>query len=327
MGGTRNRTLMQSQEMQCCFLGLIIQLFSAMNRCKSIIFGAILGFIPGALPAQSGDPALGEQLTRSYNAWRNAFMRRDARQWQALTAPHRQMEVKNRILSEKRAFPASIFQVPVPPPSLEGLKLINLSQSGATAKGVWFGPVNFGIGGDPSDNLLALSFVSGGGRWLYDRADFVNLAELPEVRKELKSGDYSYIKEVPEARASGTVPPNPMPVGRAKYIAKVYAFCPGRELNVQINRISRHRFANNKDAEVILGGARDGLNEITYAVKGMEGATGKEAFALRVYLMSEIEGTKPIIAFERIAKEGEPVKGFETATFTLDPATAAKLVP
>ena len=33
--------------------------------------------------------------------------------------------------------------------------------------------------------LIVLSFVNQGGRWLYDRADFVNLEGLPEVRKEL----------------------------------------------------------------------------------------------------------------------------------------------
>ncbi|GAA5483537.1 hypothetical protein [Haloferula sargassicola] len=297
-----------------------------MKRCKSIALACLLG-LAAPLLAQTEDPQLGAKLTQTYNLWRNAFVKQDARTWQALTAPHRQMEVKNRIVSEKRPFPAAVFQVPVPPPTLEGLKLVHLSQVGATAKGVWFGPVNFGIDGKPTDNLLALAFIHSGGRWLYDRADFVNLAELPAVRKELQSGDYGYLDEVPEARASGQVPVTPMAVNSAKYIAKVYAFCPGREINVQINRISRHRFANTKEAEIILGGAVDGRNEIAYTVKPMEGSTGKEAFALRVYLMSEIEGTKPIMAFERIAQEGEPVKGFESTQFTLDPATAKKLVP
>ncbi len=298
-----------------------------MNRCKTLIVGAFLALSSGVAQAQAPDAELGAKLAKVYHGWRNAFVRKDARQWQALTAPHRQMEVKNRIVSEKRPFPTAIFEVPVPPPSLEKLKLIHLSQAGATAKGVWFGPVNFGIDGNPTNNLLALSFVNSGGRWLYDRADFVNLAELPAVRKELEAGDYSYLNDIPEARAPGTVPPVPMAVNAAKYIAKVYAFCPGREVNVQINRVSRHRFANTKEAEVVLGGAVDGRNEIVYTVKPMEGSTGKEAFALRVYLMSEIEGTKPVIAFERIAQEGEPVKDFETGGFNLDPQTAAKLVP
>ena len=93
-----------------------------------------------------------------------------------------------------------------------------------------------------------------------------------------------------------------------------------------MNRISRHRFANAKEAEIVTGGARDGRNEITFTSKPLEGSTGKEALAIRVYLMSEIQGTKPIIAYEYVVKEGQPVKGFQSGHFNLDPATAAKLI-
>ncbi len=132
------------------------------------------------------------------------------------------------------------------------------------------------MGGDPTDNLLVLSFVKGGGGWLYDRADFVNLAALPAVRKELAAGDLKYLKETPEAQPSGEVPPTPIAAQPAKYVAKVYVFCPGREVKVQINKISRHRFANAKEAEIVIGGAVDGSNEVQYSVKKLDGGTGKE---------------------------------------------------
>ena len=269
---------------------------------------------------------LGNQLTKTYSSWRTAVINKDARQWQALTAAYRQQEVKNRLLSEKRPFPAGVFNLPAPPPSLGGLRMMHVSQKGPTAKVGYYGPVNFGVGGDPTKNVLVLSFVSERGRWTYDRADFVNLAALPEVRKELDAGNPRYFRETPECQATGLVPPTPMAVPPAKYIAKVYAFCPGREVQVQVNRISRHRFANAKEAEIVVGGARDGRNEVTFTTKRLEGSTGKEAMAIRVYLMSEIEGTKPIIAYEYIVKEGQPVKGFESGAFTLDAATAAKLI-
>ena len=51
-------------------------------------------------------------------------------------------------------------------------------------------------------------------------------------------------------RHPGVVPPTPIRANPAKYIAKVYVFCPGREVRVQINKISRHRFANAKEAGV-----------------------------------------------------------------------------
>lgn len=264
-------------------------------------------------------------LESSYNAWRGAIIGKNAAVWGRATAEHRRIEVKNRILSEKRAFPAAVFDLPAPPPSITGLKFLEARQNGATAKASYFGRIDFGVGGEPTDNLIVLSFVSGGGGWLYDRADFVNLAALPEVRKELAAGDLRYLKETPEAQPSGVVPPTPIEVQGAKYIAKVYVFCPGREVQVQVNKVSRHRFANAKEAEIVIGGAVDGSNEVQYAIKKLEGGTGKEAMTIRVYLMSEAQGMKPIKIFEYQVPENGTVKPFGTGNFVVDAAVAAKL--
>lgn len=275
--------------------------------------------------AVSAEDALRPELEGSYNAWRDSITRRDPAGWQRATAPHRRMEVKNRIVSEKRAFPAAVFDLPAPPPSIKGLKFLEAKQNGPTAKASYYGKIDFGVGGEPSDNLLVLSFVRGGAGWLYDRADFVSLAALPEVRKELAVGELKYLKETPEAQPSGVVPPLPIEARTAKYIAKVYVFCPGREVRVQVNKISQHRFANAKEAEVVIGGAVDGPNEVQFATKKLDGATGSEAMTIRVYLMSEVPGVKPFKAFEyQVAENGE-VKPFGTFNFIVDAATVAKL--
>jgi hypothetical protein len=264
-------------------------------------------------------------LETCYNAWREAMIRKDVSVWQRVTAEHRKVEVKNRIVSEKLPFPAALFRLPAPPPSLGGLQFLEARQNGATAKASYFGKIDFGIGGEPTDNLLVLSFIRGAAGWLYDRADFVNLAALPAVRKELAAGDLSYLKETPEAQPSGIVPPTPISANPTKYIAKVYVFCPGREVRVQINKISRHRFANAKEAEVVIGGAVDGSNEVQYSIQKLDGGTGKEAMTIRVYLMSEIPGAKPIKAFEYQMNEGQTPNPFGTGTFNVDATTAAKL--
>jgi hypothetical protein len=264
-------------------------------------------------------------LEKSYNAWRDAMIRRDAAAWQKITAKHRQIEVKNRIVSEKRAFPAAVFDLPAPPPPITGLQFLEAKRNGATAKASYFGKIDFAVGGTPTDNLLVLAFIRGDGGWLYDRADFINLAALPEVRKELARGDLSYLQETPEARPSGEVPPTPIEARPAKYIAKVYVFCPGREVQVQVNKISHHRFANAKEAEIIIGGALDGPNEVQFTTKQLAGATGKEVMTIRIYLMSEIEGTQPIKAFEYLIAANEIPKPFGSGNFTLDAAMAAKL--
>ena len=263
-------------------------------------------------------------LENTYNTWRDAMIRRDASIWQNVTATHRRIEVKNRIVSEKRAFPSSVFDLPAPPPSLTGLKFLSAKQNGATAKAAYFGKINFGVGGSPTDNLLVLSFIRGDS-WLYDRADFINLAALPEVRKELGAGDLSYLKEIPEAQPSGIVPPTPIEAHPAKYIAKVYAFCPGREVRAQINKISHHRFSNAKEAEIVIGGALDGSNEVQFTTRKLPGGTGKEVMTLRVYLMPEVPDRKPIKAFEYQIAAGVTPKSFATASFSLDPAVASQL--
>ncbi len=264
-------------------------------------------------------------LESTYNTWRDAMVRKDAAAWQKVTAEHRRMEVKNRILSEKRRFPATVFDLPAPPPAITGLKFLEAKQNGATAKASYFGKIDFGVGGKPTDNLLVLSFVRGAGGWLYDRADFVNLAALQAVRKELAAGDLKYLKETPEAQPSGVVPPTPIEARPAKYIAKLYVFCPGREVQVQVNKISRHRFANTKEAEIVVGGAVDGPNEVQFSTKKLEGGTGTEAMTVRVYLMSEVEGVQPIKAFEYQVAEGIAPKPFGTENFVLNAAMVAKL--
>lgn len=264
-------------------------------------------------------------LESTYGVWRNALIKRDFNSWQRVTAEHRRVEVQNRIISEKRPFPAALFDLPAPPPPLGNLRFLQAQQNGRTAKAAYFGKVDFGVGGAPTDNLLVLSFVRGATSWLYDKADFVNLNALPDVRRELAAGDLSYLKGVPEAQPSGVVPPTPIAVRPATTIAKVYVFCPGREVQVQINKISRHRFLNTREAEIVIGGARLGANEVQYSVKSLEGGTGKEAMTIRVYLFSEVEGTMPSKVFEYQVLEGEPVNPFGTGTFALDAATADRL--
>ncbi len=149
---------------------------------------AIILLWPAICQAQ-GD--LRADLERTYGIWRTALVKKDAATWQRVTAEHRRAEVRNRIVSEKRPFPAAVFDLPAPPPTLTGLQFLDAKKNGATAKSAYFGKVDFGVGGEPTDNLLVLSFIRGAGGWLYDKADFVNLAALPDVRAELAGGDLS----------------------------------------------------------------------------------------------------------------------------------------
>lgn len=271
------------------------------------------------------DAALHGHLAGVYEQWRGAMISKNLGGWQATTSRRRQVVVKNQIYSERGSFPAALFAIPVAPPELRGLKALQLKLKGPTAKLVYFGRVDFGVGGDPTDNLLVLDFVNDGG-WKYDGAEFVNISALEGVRKQLQEGDLKFLASA-DFEPSGALAPVPIAVnGPVKYIAKAYAYCPGREVQLQINKISRHLFQNTKEAEVVTGGAQDGANEVQFLIKSLPGSVGTEPMVVRIYLLSEVQGVKPIKVFEYEVKEKESPKGNGTMMFQVTPEVVKQLM-
>lgn len=282
----------------------------------------IFGLLTPVLSAQN---QMQPVLEGVYTQWRQAIMSKSASRWGQTTSTRRQVEMRNRIFSERRPFPASLFQLPAAPPDLRGLTPARIKVKGLTAKAIYFGKVNFGVGGTPTDNILVLSFVQEAG-WKYDGAEFINLMALPDIRAALAKGDYSSLDKA-EFLPSGAPPQAPAIRlnGPVPYIAKVYCFCPGREVTVQVNRRSRHTMANNKAAEVVIGGASPGENHVEYSIKKLPGSAGNEPLAIRVYLMSEKAGTRIPAVFEYLVPEGGAVKSSGQGSFNLDAALASRL--
>ncbi len=304
------------------------------NNCSfiaTILCVTILSIsIPPRAQAQAAaaevrvDAQLQSQLEAVYMQWRSAMIKKNYNLWSQYTAAHKQITVKNRILSEKRSFPSSIFALPAAPPSVTGLKAVRVESVGATASAVYFGKVDFGVGGKPTDNVLQLQFVFERGGWKYSNADFFNLNLLKKERAQLQGGNMKFVAQQGFA-ATGKAPVKPIAINGAQYIAKVYVYCPGREVRLKVNKISDHRYQNNQVAEVVIGGARNGLNEISYAIKDLEGKSGKESLSIRVYLMSTVKGVKPIKVYEYQLKEGEKSKPFGTGHFVVGPKEVKRL--
>ena len=124
----------------------------------------------------------------------------------------------------------------------------------------------------------------------------------------------------------GKKPAPVIAVGRAKYIAKVYTFCPGREVQVSVNSRSKHRFQNTQQSEVVIGGGRDGVNDIWFSIKDLPDYKGDDPLTLRVYVFSQVEGVKPVKVFQYQVKKGEKPKANGNAKFMIDAATAAKIL-
>lgn len=289
----------------------------------AVVSWASLGTTDAQLPNQQ--VKLTQSLNEVYNFWRAAMVSGNYRAWHQVTATHRRLGLQNRVSSEKGSWPADIFKLPAAPPTLKGLKALRARSKGMTAKLVYFGKVDFGAGKVPSDNLLLLSFVYEGRGWKYDTAEFINLDNLKDVRAQLASGNLAYV-DTEVFMPTGLKPKPPAEVPKAKYIAKVYSYCPGREVKVRVNKMSAHRFQDNQISEVIIGGAKDGYNDISYQIRDLPGYNGNDPVTLRVYLISQIEGVMPIKVFQYQTRQGELPKQQDSAVFEVNSEDAAKIL-
>ena len=97
-------------------------------------------------------------------------------------------------------------------------------------------------------------------------------------------------------------------------------------MKVRVNKISKHRFQDNQQSEVVIGGARDGINELTYEIRDLPGYQGDDPITIRVYLMSQVEGIKPIKVYQYQTRQGEKPKAQDSAVFQVNAETAAKIL-
>lgn len=292
----------------------------------------LLSFVAMVLPsaAQTAattmtDSQLVGHLKQVYTNWRSAMVRKDSTTWKRLTSNTTLVNVRNRLWSERRNFPAGIFAAPVATPDINRLKAMRVRVKGSTAKAIYFGKVDFGVGGAPTDNVFIISYVKEATGWKYHAGEFVNLGALPEVRKQLQGGDLKFF-DTPDFHPNGVVEPAPHAIrGPVKYIAKAYVFCPGREVKLLVNKVSPHLFQNTKRSDVVVGGAVDGNNEMQFSVKDIPGGDPKSPITLRVYLMSQVPGNQPIKVAQYQIEDGTKPKATGTVNFTVTPEIAAKL--
>ena len=174
-------------------------------KCNSIIPTLLAAtFVIGMdASGQQNKDTLKDDLETCYNTWRLQMVRSDYDGWRTYTSAYRQIKVRNLIVSEKRKFPAAVFENTIPFPPLAPLRYIGAIRKGNTAAATYYGKIDFGIGGNPTDNALVLLFTLERGKWKYDQARFFNLANIPDVKERLKRGDKTILEEQDEiGRAS-----------------------------------------------------------------------------------------------------------------------------
>lgn len=253
-----------------------------------------------------------------YNTWRLSMLNSDYQAWKSATSFSRQAKVHNLVVSERRPFPAAIFGRQATPPALGNLRYVGAlgGPQGNTLAATYYGKIDLGLGGEPTDNALVLLFVEEGGKWRYDQSRFFNLAHLPQVRERLARGDASVLKEQDGFHAYDAPPATPPLCAAPQLIGKVFVDAPDRRIDMTINGISHHVFEDCRLAEVVSGGLRRGKNTIAYTIRPLSDRAAKQPMAVGLFVMPETKGNHPATCFEHIADAGDNPQG-GSFTFTV----------
>jgi len=215
--------------------------------------------IPGAQP----DNTIRVTLESAFEAWRRAMDGADLKTWEEATAFSRQIETRNRIVSQKLPFPQALFDDPVESPSLGGLIPLGVLSTGDTATSTYFGKANFGDepGVAISDNLLVLHFLREEGKWKFDSLRIVKLGGDGELLLQIRNSDFSFLRG-DEFQPVPFLPPLPQPVEAPAYIAEAWIDATGHEVKITVNGHLTGTFKNVKATELVMGGVKRGGNTV-----------------------------------------------------------------
>lgn len=287
---------------------------------RTILLFLSLTFLgsPATLTAQSGDDALRAALVNAYNAWRDAVIRKDARAWAGAITRYRQTVVRNAIVSDRRVFPDAVFEIPVVPPAVEGLRLLEAQGVGPTAHLVYFGKIDMGQDKELlHDDILKLKFLRENGVWKYDSNRMTSLSNAPEVRKALQEGKRPDFLDLPEYTPPGSMPPPPPLCRVPDYRAGYKLQSVGCETTVSMNGFDFEPVQDTLDQGVIIGGLINGHNEVTLTIKKVPEAA-KAIVQLRIYRL-EGDSSKPGIEVLRWQSPESGVPGRITLPIEVKP--------
>jgi hypothetical protein len=237
---------------------------------KAFLWVACLLTLFPSLPSrgQEADPALRPVLERTYNQWRNAMIAQNAEAWAASITKYRQVVTRNLIVSQRKAFPGSVFQIPIEPPAIDGLRLLEAQGVGPTAHLLYFGKVN--AGGDPAmipDSVLMLKFFKEDNGWKFDSSKLLKLQDQPELLAQLQKGGTPDFLDRPEFTPPGRVPPVPAICKTPENVAAATVQSFGYETVMTINGFSYPTMVDQAEKVLVIGGIDTGANELVLTVK------------------------------------------------------------
>lgn len=223
---------------------------------------------PAADATSKSSPELQATLETAYAAWRTAMINKDYKSWQTSTAAYRQMDTRNRIISQRLSFPDAMFAVPLQAPSLTQLTLLDILVKGDTANAVYFGKADFGLGGNQviSDNFMVLKYVRESNQWKFDNLRIIKFGNDPDLLQKIRNADFSFLKN-PAFQPIGLAPLVAKPVAPPAYLAELWIAANGFDVTVNVNRGNHiSRLKNDDGRDLIIGGLIKGKNTISLSI-------------------------------------------------------------
>lgn len=243
---------------------------------RLLVTGSFITF-SSPLLAQKAQPdnSIRVTLESAYEAWRAATASGDLAKWEEATAFTRQIETRNRIVSQKLPFPQALFEDPVDAPSLGGLIALGVLSTGETATSTYFGKANFGSepGVAISDNILVLHFLREEGRWKFDSLRLVKIGNDGEILMQIRNADFSFLLG-DEFQPAPQLPPVTQAVETPQLVAEAWIDATGYEVILTVNGHPNGTFRNIKTSELVMGGVRRGQNTIKIETRLLEGTAG-----------------------------------------------------
>ena len=277
-----------------------------MNTFARPIYFFLLFLIGSSCFAQ--DPALKMNLDRVYEQWRASILAQDARAWASAITQYRQVVTRNLIVSQRKAFPKAVFEVPLDPPDISGLRLLEAQAVGETAHLLYFGKVD--LGGDPSqipESVLMLKFFYERGGWKFDSTKVLKLLDQPELISQMRTGGHLDILDAPEFTPPGKAPAVPALCELPENVAGSTLQSFGYETRMKINGFEYPVMQDHAEKLFVIGGLKNGANDVTLTVKPTEVPAGEERLLqLDCFVLTGQEGKPPVRVFHYETKEAAP---------------------
>ena len=278
-----------------------------MTKLTTLLTSGLLCLFALHAQAQGDDTAaLRGTLDKIYTEWRSALLARNVVAWRTCTTAYRQVYTRNLIISQKHRYPDAVFDLPVTPPDVRKLKLLEVEAVGETAHLIYFGKIDLGLGDEASgipDNLLVLKYFKEKDGWKFDSTKFINLADTPEMRESCQRGNPEFLKH-PPFNPPGKAPAVPKLCKEPEKVAALRIQAFGYEVLATVNGYDGTPIVDTAEQQLIIGGLSRGENAVQLQVKAIPVPEGEDRYLeVEAVLLTGDEKNPTTRVFDWIPKE------------------------